>query len=221
MPRGPRIYFENAFYHVFNRGLNKERIFRKDDDYRTFLQRLQDLKRKKRYDHSIFAYVLMPNHFHILIQTKSIPIGKIMSSLSTSYAMYFNLKYKRVGMLFQNRFKSNLCQKDEYFLNASRYIHLNPVAAGLVRDIDAYAWSSYQELFGNSDFHILDVSEITRLIGESAQEKDQYRRFVLDGMLIYEEIEKEYQFNRDIAGNPKFYSLSQKKYLRWIKKHTK
>src|SRR3990167_4593128 len=166
MPRGPRIAFENAFYHVFNRGLDKQKIFLEDEDYKKFLQRLAELKTKNQFDHAIYAYVLLPNHFHLLVQTKKTPLAKIMSSLLTSYSMYFNKKYQRVGILFQNRFKSKLCDKESYFLGASRYIHLNPLEANLANKLEDYLWSSYQELFGHADYSLLDKTEIVRLIGE-------------------------------------------------------
>ncbi len=132
MPRGARFVFKNAFYHVFNRGINKQEIFRSDDDYFFFLKKLNDLKKK--YDHSIYALCLMPNHFHISIQTRKVSISKIMSSLATSYSMYFNRIYKHFGPVFQNRFKSILVENDPYFIKLSQYIYLNPVKAGLVED---------------------------------------------------------------------------------------
>jgi len=89
MPRGARISFENAFFHIFNRGLNKQKIFIDNQDYVTFLKRLVILKKDKEFDHSIYAYVLMPNHFHLLIQTRKNSISQIMTSLLTSYSMYF------------------------------------------------------------------------------------------------------------------------------------
>lgn len=214
MPRRPRIAFENAFFHVFNRGLNKQEIFIDPSDYRKFLERLEKLKTTNNFDHAIYAYVLMPNHFHLLIQTKKTPISKIMTSLLTSYSMYFNRKYKREGTLFQNRFKSKLCDKDSYFLGASRYIHLNPIEAGLSLTLGDYPWSSYQELFGNSDNKIVDASEIGRLTGETKKEKANYHKFLLEGINKLEDLKKDYTFKKDIEGNPRFYSLSQKKYLR-------
>ena len=157
----------------------------------------------------------MPNHFHILLQTRKTPIAKIMSSLLTSYSMYFNLKNNRVGSLFQNRFKSKLCDKDEYFLVASRYIHLNPVAAGLVKDVSEYRWSSYQEIFGTSQFSIVDKDEVRRLIGDTNREKASYQNYILEGQSqLWEELTIQCSMDRDVEGAPLFNTLSQKKYLR-------
>ncbi len=214
MPRGPRIAFENAFYHVFNRGIAYQKIFIDDSDYIKFLKRLEDLNNVNGYDHSIYSYVLMPNHFHLLIQTKKTPLAKVMSSLLTSYSMYFNRKYKRIGTLFQNRFKSKLCDKDSYFLGASRYIHLNPVEAGLAEKVDDYLWSSFGEIFGHSQYSIIDKNEITRLVGETNKERESYRQFILSGIKIMEDIKNSYSFDKDIEGKPRFQTLTQKKYLR-------
>ncbi len=218
MPRSPRIAFENAFFHVFNRGLNKQEIFIDFHDYQRFLKRLEELRTRKRFDHAIYAYVLMPNHFHLLIQTKKIPISKIMTSLLTSYSMYFNRKYKRVGTLFQNRFKSKLCDKDSYFLGASRYIHLNPIEAGLCLNLKDYPWSSYQELYCNLGYKIIDSIEVVRLLGETDKSKETYRQFLLDGIKKVRDIKKEFTFDKDIEGEPKFYTLAQKKYIRRSRK---
>lgn len=220
MPRGPRISFENAFFHVYNRGINRQKIFLEEDDYIKFLKRLEELKTKNCYDHSIYTYILMPNHFHLLIQAKKDSVSKIMTSLLTSYSMYFNRKYRRVGTLFQNRFKSKLCDKDSYFLGASRYIHLNPIKDGLVKDLSDYPWTSYREVFGNSPFKIVDSIEVMRLIGESEQDKKHYLKFLLSGIDNLEDLSSEYSFDREveIEGDPRFTTLSQKKYLRRRKK---
>ncbi|OGG30165.1 hypothetical protein A2973_04655 [Candidatus Gottesmanbacteria bacterium RIFCSPLOWO2_01_FULL_49_10] len=156
----------------------------------------------------------MPNHFHLLIQTQKVPISKIMTSLTTSYSMYFNQKYHRVGPVFQNRFKSKLCDKDAYFLGASRYILLNPIKAGLAESLEDYPWSSYQELFGGLDFAIINREEVSRLVGTTQKEKEGYRSFLLDGIKNLNEIADEYSLEREIEGPPLFQSLSQKKYLR-------
>lgn len=221
MPRRARIVFENAFYHIFNRGVARQKIFLEKEDYEMFLRNLNSLPTLRNYDHSIYSYVLMPNHFHLLLQAKRIPLSKIMSSLSTSYSMYFNRKYKRVGPLFQNRFKSKLCQKDSYFLGASRYIHLNPIESGLTKNIKDYPWSSFQEIFGQSEYTIIDKNEIERLIGASKKEKEYYYRFLLEGIKRLDDLKKEYSFDKDIdiEGNPAFNRISQIKYLRRIRRY--
>lgn len=218
MPRGPRISFERAFYHVFNRGAGKATLFYDDADYHTFLRYLYELKTVKHYDHEIYAYVLMPNHFHLLIQTITTPISTIMSSLSTRFSMYFNKTHHHVGPVFQNRFRSKLCEKDTYFLGASRYILLNPVKAGLVPHPRDYPWGCYHELSGQRPRHII-TEDVSRLIGEMPQEQAAYLRFIDTGLTQLDTLEKNYAFSRDIEGSAAFYSLSQKKYLRRRRKN--
>lgn len=212
MPRGPRFAFKNAFYHVFNRGINKQEIFPSEEDYTFFLKKLKKLKEK--YDHSLYAYCLMPNHFHLSIHTRKTPISTIMSSLSTSYSMYFNKKYKHYGPVFQNRFKSILIENDSYFMQLSRYIYLNPVKAGLIKNPLFYKYSSIREAVGKESLFLLD-QDIIRLIGENENAKEKYLEFVIDGMsqdLI--EIEQLFEKEEATLGGEKFSTRSQKKYLR-------
>ena len=217
MPRGPRFVFENAFYHVFNRGLNKQKIFLSDNDYYFFLRKLNDLKKK--YDHSIYAFCLMPNHFHISIQTRKTPISKIMSSLSTSYSMYFNRIYSHFGPVFQNRFKSILIESNSYFLKLSQYIYLNPVKAGLVSDPTLYKFSSIREALGREPLNYLD-QDIIRLIGETKESQKEYERFIYDGLSQdLTEIDKLFEKEEAVFGTNKFSTLAQKKYLRKKRKH--
>lgn len=212
MPRGARFVFENAFYHVFNRGINKELLFITPRDYSFFLRKIADLKLK--FDHSLYAYCLMPNHFHLSIQTRKVPISKIMASLATSFSMYFNRTYAHFGPVFQNRFKSILVQDDPYFLELSRYIYLNPVKAGLVKNPIDYKYSSIREAFGYEPLSFLD-DDITRLIGETKDSRKEYEKFVYDG--IGQDLSPiEYLFEKEEAtfGNSRFSTISQKKYLR-------
>lgn len=212
MPRGSRFVFENAFYHVFNRGINKQPIFLSKDDYQFFLKKLHGLR--KQYDHSIYAYCLMPNHFHISIQTRKIPISKIMSSLATSYSMYFNRVYTHLGPVFQNRFKSILVQNDAYFLKLSQYIYLNPVKAGLVDNPLLYPYSSIREALGEEDLYVLD-DDIVRLIGDTKGSQKEYERFVLAGLKEdFSEVEKLFEKEEAVLGTNRFSSLTQKKYSR-------
>ena len=212
MPRGPRFVFENAFYHVFNRGINKQPIFLSPSDYQFFLKKLHDLKNK--YDHSIYAYCLMPNHFHISIQTRKTPVSRIMSSLSTSYSMYFNRTYNHFGPVFQNRFKSILIENDSYFLKLSQYIYLNPVKAALIKNPSDYPFSTIREALGKEPLYFLD-EDIIRLIGDTKGSQKEYEKFIYDGieedlLEIHELFEKE----EAVLGSNRFSTLAQKKYLR-------
>ncbi|MEK7119103.1 MAG: hypothetical protein AAB889_01115, partial [Patescibacteria group bacterium] len=107
-----------------------------------------------------------------------------------------------------------LCNKDAYFLGASRYILLNPIEAGLAKSLEDYLWSSYQELYGELDVAIIDREDVSLLIGTTQKEKEGYRSFLLDGIKNLKEITGEYTLDREIEGSPLFQSLSQKKYLR-------
>ncbi|MCL5019870.1 MAG: transposase [Patescibacteria group bacterium] len=214
MPRGPRIAFENGFFHIYNRGLVKQPIFLEDEDCRKFLQKLEELIVKKKYDFVVYAYCLIPNHFHILLETKKTPLAKIMSSLLTSYSMYFNKKYQRAGHLFQDRYKSKLCDKDTYFLGASRYILLNPIEGGLAGDLINYPWSSYRELFGKSEFKILNKREMEKLIGKSKKDLSKYHDFIMEGVKILPSLANTYTFRKQIEGSPRFNIKIQKQFVR-------
>lgn len=212
MPRGPRFSFQNAFYHVFNRGINKQPIFYSKVDYLFFLQKLKSLKKK--FDHSLYAFCLMPNHFHISIQTRKTPISKIMASLTTSYSMYFNRTYNHVGPVFQNRFKSILIENDSYFLKLSQYIYLNPVRANLVKDPIIYPYSSIREALAKEPLQFLD-QDIVRLIGETKGSQKEYEKFIYDGISDdLSEIEMLFNKEESVLGSTKFSTLAQKKYLR-------
>lgn len=212
MPRGPRFVFENAFYHVFNRGINKQPIFITPRDYSFFLKKLSDLKKK--FDHSLYAYCLMPNHFHLSIQTRKVPISKIMASLTTSFSMYFNRTHNHFGPVFQNRFKSILVQNNPYFMELSRYIYLNPVKAGLAKNPIGYEYSSIREALGYEPLSFLD-DDITRLIGETKDSRKEYEKFIYDGLdQEFSDIERLFEKEEATFGTARFSTLSQKKYLR-------
>ncbi len=212
MPRGARFIFENAFYHVFNRGVNKNKIFLSEEDYAFFLKKLKSLKSK--YDHSLYAYCLMPNHFHISIQTRKSPISKIMASLTTSYSMYLNKRYNHIGPVFQNRYKSVLVENDSYFLHLSKYIYLNPVKAGIVSDPLRYLHSSIREAVGLEQLYFLD-EDIIRLIGETKGSQKEYKRFIFDGLREdFSETEHLFEQEEAVLGSGGFATRSRQKYTR-------
>lgn len=140
MPRKKRILSSTNIYHIIWRGVSKQNIFIEDYDYKKFLWLLADCK--KAFNLEIYSYCLMSNHVHLLI--KSDKISEAMGRLGSSYAQWFNTKYERNGHLFQDRFLSEPVEDDRYFVTVIRYIHQNPLKAGLTTTIDEYKWSSYK-----------------------------------------------------------------------------
>jgi putative transposase len=141
MSRPLRIEYSGALYHITARGNERNPIYREDRDYQRFLEILSELP--QRYGIIIHGYVLMANHYHLLIETPKGNIRKVMHYLNAVYTGYFNRRYKRVGHLFQGRYKAFLIDKERYLVSVSRYIHLNPVRAGMVSKPERYKWSSY------------------------------------------------------------------------------
>src|SRR3990172_2353035 len=146
MARQLRIEFNGAFYHITSRGNLRDDVFFEDRDREKFLEILS--KTKERYSYLLHAYALMGNHYHLLIETPKANISQIMQNINTSYTVYVNRKYQRSGHLFQGRFKGIIVDKDEYLVTLSRYIHLNPVRAGIVEKPDDYRWTSYAVCIG-------------------------------------------------------------------------
>ena len=137
-----RIEYEGAFYHVLSRGNEQKKIFRDDKDRSLFIEKLGEMSARFAVD--IFAYVLMDNHYHLLLRTNRANISKSMQWLGVSYTRQFNIRHRRSGHLFQGRFKSFLIENDKYLLVLSCYIHRNPLRAGIVRRLVDYQWSSYK-----------------------------------------------------------------------------
>jgi REP element-mobilizing transposase RayT len=141
MARQWRIEYPNAFYHVFSRGNGHQNIFLSDSDRFVFLDLLKELS--ERFNINIHVYVLMENHYHLLIKTPEANLSKAMQWFGTTYTRRFNLHNDRDGHLFQGRFKSIIVENDAYLLNLSYYIHRNPLRAGLVDRLVDFKWSSY------------------------------------------------------------------------------
>lgn len=125
------------------RGINRQSIFEDQEDYEKFMETIKHYKEISRYE--IYAYCLMGNHVHLLLKTGEEPLEQIMRRICGSYVYWYNWKYKRIGNLFQDRFKSEAVENDEYLITVQRYIHQNPLKAGLVSKIEEYKWSSYRE----------------------------------------------------------------------------
>jgi putative transposase len=153
MPREARVKSESGMYHVLLRGINKQVIFEDDTDKKQFINTLIRYKAKNAF--ALYAYCLMSNHVHLLIEEKEEELASIMRRIGTSYVYWYNLNHKRVGPLFQDRYKSENVEDEHYFLKVLRYIHQNPVKARMVNEINEYQWCSY-----NDYLHVKGITDI-------------------------------------------------------------
>ncbi len=150
MSRLARAISESGIYHIVFRGVNKQHIFEDDKDYEKMLNILTVLKTEMKF--KIYVYCFMSNHVHIMLHENNPgDISLIMKRLLTKYARWYNIKYQRSGALIANRYKSQAVDVDEYFLSVVRYIHQNPLKAGLVSNLTDYKWSSYCEYINNTN----------------------------------------------------------------------
>ncbi len=149
MPRQPRLDAPGVLHHIMARGIEGSRIFRRQADRKDFVRRVAELCEEEAW--WVYAWALLPNHVHLLVRTGNQSLSTNMRRLLTGYVVNFNLKYDRQGHLFQNRYKSILCEDDPYLLELTRYIHLNPLRSGLVRNFEAlnrFPWSGHSVLAG-------------------------------------------------------------------------
>ena len=150
MARPLRLEFPGALYHITSRGDRREDIYEVDADRIGFLELIGDVCGS--YNWVCYAYCLMSNHYHLLIETPDANLSKGMRQLNGVYTQQFNFRHKRVGHVFQGRYKAIHVDKDDYLLELSRYIVLNPVRAGMVRKVHQWSWSSYHQTIGNEPF---------------------------------------------------------------------
>ncbi len=142
MPRKPRIHYEGALYHVIVRGNNRSSIFEKKENKAEYLNIIK--RYKKKYNFKLYAYCIMDNHAHLLIEVDKVPLSKIMQGIQQVYTQNYNKDYERTGHVFEQRYKAIICDKDIYLLNLIRYIHMNPVQAGMAKGLK-YKWSSHNK----------------------------------------------------------------------------
>ncbi len=179
MARPLRIDFPGAFYHVTSRGDEKCVIFKSARDRLKFLEYLASTV--DRHGAVIHGYCLMTNHYHLLLETPHANLSQILHLLNGSYTTYFNVKRKRAGHLFQGRFKAILVEADQYALELSRYMHLNPVRAGMTKEPATYQWSSYLAYIGKiPEPAWLTCRFIRGLLCQSSEAANRYREFVED-----------------------------------------
>ena len=180
MPRKSRIDAPGTLHHIIARGIDRQDIFRDNQDRDNFLKRLGRIITETQT--ACFAWALIPNHFHLLLRTGTTPISTLMRRLLTGYSVSFNNRHHRCGHLFQNRYKSILCQEDSYLLELVRYIHLNPLRAGIadgLSALDTYRYSGHAVMLNRCQNSWQNTEYILRRFAKNnATAQNRYRKFV-------------------------------------------
>jgi putative transposase len=178
--RAPREFFEGAIYHVYSRGSNRQAIFAFDSDRTDFLECVNRVVRV--YELRCLSYCLMPNHYHLVLQTPDTRLSQAMKALNGRYALRFNRRHKRDAHLFRNRFGAVLQETDSQLLWTLRYTVRNPIEKGFCARPDEWPWSSYRASVGLDDVPLfLDISGLLSYFGDEISEAmTRYREFVTD-----------------------------------------
>lgn len=157
MARKPRIEYKGCLFHVITKGNNGDFVMEKAEDKLMYLHLIQ--KYKDLYPFKLYAYCIMNNHLHLLMEQEDMPLSKIMQGIQQSYTQRYNKKYERTGHVFQQRYRSEICNKESYLLQLIRYIHNNPVKAGIKAGLD-YKWSSHNVYMGRIESELIDTDYI-------------------------------------------------------------
>jgi putative transposase len=185
MPRQPRLDAPGALHHVMGRGVERTTIFRTNQDREDFLNRLAALCLDGNLN--VYAWSLLSNHFHLLVRTGRQPISRSMRKLLTGYVVNFNLRHKRHGHLFQNRYKSIICEDDPYLLELTRYIHLNPLRVGIVGDmrgLSKYRWAGHSAIMGRVKRGWQDIDTVLGYFGKGHKAVEKYEQYVEEGISL-------------------------------------
>jgi len=160
--RSRRVFYDGAVCHVFSRGNNQAPIFLDDQDREAFLNLLWKVRQE--YGLRFYAYVLMTNHYHLVVETPEPNLDKAMQRLNQGYTRHFNQRHGRTGHLFESRYKCRLVQKDRYLLALVRYLHLNPVKAGMVESPSEYSWSSHNDYLLSRGESLVEWPAVLRIL---------------------------------------------------------
>mgnify|MGYP003804015325 FL=1 len=194
MPRTRRLKSETGIYHVVLRGINKQTIFEDEEDNEMFLVTVNQYRKQSGY--LLLAYCLMGNHIHLLMKTGSEELGQIFRRIGASYVYWYNRKYERTGHLFQDRYKSEAVETDAYLFAVLRYVHQNPLKAGLVKNLEDYPYSSFAEYLGLNDENYVDKDFVLSLFHEDrAQAIVDFREY------------------NELITDEKFLDISDRKYI--------
>ncbi|MGD9678716.1 MAG: transposase [Vulcanibacillus sp.] len=161
MSRKPRIEFEGALYHVIQRGNNKEYIFKRNDYKKYFLSKLKEFKDIMNFE--VYGYVVMDNHYHLVIRTREAYMSSIMHRVNNDFSKYYNISNKRTGHVFQERYKGILVKDDKYLLSLLQYVHQNPVKANMCKRVSDYKWSSDFNYRKNLQGQLVDIDFVLNI----------------------------------------------------------
>lgn len=176
MPRKRRIHYRSAFYHVMLRGNNRKKVFLSKDDYQQFISLLKEAANA--YCFVIHLYCLMTNHIHFVIEVGDVPLSRIMQSVVSRYAKLHNKKYKKIGHLFQGRYKSKIISDDHYLLELCYYIHMNPIKAKMCQSLNEYKWSSHHGYIALVDERWFKTSYVRMIISNNFGKEITYSGFI-------------------------------------------
>lgn len=183
MPRLARLDAPGVLHHVMGRGIERRRIFISDKDRKDFIERLSVMAEEGAWE--VYAWTLLPNHFHLLVKTKNRPLASSMRKILTGHAVNFNKRHQRHGHLFQNRYKSIVCQEETYLKELVRYIHLNLLRAGLIKDLpelNRSPWSGHSALMGKVARKWQDTEYVLSFFGSQRTRRKNYLKYVEEGV---------------------------------------
>lgn len=214
MSRPLRIEYPGALYHVTSRGNERKNIYASNKDREKFLEIINNAY--KRFKAIIHAYCLMTNHYHLLIETPKANLSKCMQYINSTYTNYFNRERKRYGHLFQHRYLGLLVEEDSYLICLSRYIHLNPVRADMVKKPEEYKWSSYHHYISHRDDPAF--LEKSKTLAFFKGDIEKYKEYVEEG--IFQEIKNPLSeaFAGLVLGSDKFVDEIKRNYIQKDKK---
>lgn len=177
MTNPKRIWYPNTNYHITIRGNRKSDIFKDDKDFEEYINTIENAIQYYENLYEVICYCLMDNHVHILLKTKERHMKDFMSRINSIYAKYFNDKYDYIGHLYQDRYFSELIESDVQMLETSRYIHLNPVRANMVKKPEEYKWSSYSMYIGKRQEKVINTEAILSYF-TNENKREKYKTFV-------------------------------------------
>lgn len=209
MARRPRYHLPHGFYHVMIRGNDKQLIFFCENDYRKMNLLIHE--GVERFGHNILAYCFMPNHVHLVIQIDETPLSRIMQNITFRYTRYVNQVHGKIGHLFQGRYKAIIVDGDPYLKELIRYVHLNPVRAGMIKFPELYRWTSHNVYLGNTELAWLNTSYILNSFGDQPDQAiARYRNFILAGIGMEEDCIYEKGLKEGILGDQQFLTKVKK-----------